>query len=157
MRQIFIALLLSTLAQSPTSPHRQSLPNLPVQRFVEDIRRKNIANVLSLYSPDAVFVDTTGHQYATPKALRKLYRQVFATYDSDLKLDLERIDVTGDITLPQATIVQRGSFDENLHTRGTKTIQRLCGHYTFAWMLQDNGRWLIQRMEWLSTTCPVNP
>ena len=102
-------------------------------------------------------MDTAGHTFSTPRALRKLYRQIFTAYDSDLNLDLERVDVSGDITLPQATIIQRGSFDENLHTRGTRVTQRLCGHYTFIWMLQDDGRWLIQRMEWLSASCLTNP
>ena len=157
MRLLFLALLLPIAAQAQHSARSQALPDLPVQRFVNDMRHKNIEDALSLYSPDAVFVDTAGHTFTTPKALRKLYRQVFATYDSDLKLELERVDVTGDITLPQAAITQRGSFDENLRTRSTKITQRLCGHYTFTWMLQDSGRWLIQRMEWLSTTCPTNP
>jgi len=151
MRPFFLVLLLFQ------TPAQQSLPNLPNQRFISDMRHKNIEDVLSLYAPDAVFVDTASHNYSTPKALRKLYRQVFATYDSDLKLELERTDVSRDITLPLSTIVQRGSFDESLHTRGTTITQRLCGHYTFAWMLQEDGRWLIQRMEWLTTTCPTNP
>jgi uncharacterized protein (TIGR02246 family) len=157
MRPFFLALLLPVLAQPQNSPKGHALPDLPTQRFIDDMRHKNLEDVLALYSPDAVFVDTAGHKYSTPRALRKLYRQVFATYDSDLKLDLERVDISGDTTLPLAIIIQRGSFDENLHTRGTNITQRLCGHYTFDWMCQDDGRWLIQRMEWLSAGCPATP
>jgi ketosteroid isomerase-like protein len=43
--------------------------------------------ILTSYTPGAVFIDPSGKRFSTPEQRRKLYDQVFATYDSDLHFD----------------------------------------------------------------------
>jgi len=145
----FIALLL----QAPT-PNAAS-PVLPTQQWIQDMQTKNLEDVLALYTPDAVFVDPEGHQFATPDALRKLYTQVFATYDSDLTRGKGTIAIQGNPEVAGAVAVESAEFTENLRTRATNTTAHLCGDYRFTYVLQQNGHWLISRMEWTSKACPA--
>ena len=130
-------------------------PNLPTQRWILDMQAKNLEDVLSLYTPDAVFVDPTGSQFTTPQALRKLYTQVFATYDSDLTRGKGTIAIQGDPQLPGTIAVESAAYTEDLRTRATNTVAHLCGDYRFTYILQKDGHWLISRMEWTSTPCPT--
>ncbi len=150
MRLLFLAAAL--LLQSPTPAQS---PNLPTQRWILDMQAKNLEDVLSLYTPDAVFIDPKGHQFTTPDALRKLYQQVFATYDSDLTRGKGTIAIQGDPQVAGAVAVEAADYTENLTTRATKTIAHVCGDYRFTYILQKDGNWLISRMEWTESPCPA--
>ena len=119
------------------------------------MQAKNLEDVLSLYTPDAVFIDPKGHQFTTPDALRKLYQQVFATYDSDLTRGKGTIAIQGDPQVAGAVAVEAADYTENLTTRATKTIAHVCGDYRFTYILQKDGNWLISRMEWTESPCPA--
>ena len=138
---------------------------IPVARFIDDMRDKNIDDVLSLYTPDAVFVDPEGHQFVGAQALRKLYEQVFATYDSDLTFFGFRTLITG--SYGSETVQQAGFYSENLRTRSTGIAQHVCGGYRVTYrpywghsyeqmgpMTHKAGSyWLISRQEWTSAPC----
>jgi len=145
----FVAILLQAPAPNAATP------TLPTQQWIQDMQTKNLDDVLALYTPDAVFVDPEGHQFATPDALRKLYIQVFATYDSDLSRGKGTIAIQGNPEVPGAIAVESAEFTENLRTRATNTTAKLCGDYRFTYILQQNGHWLISRMEWTSKACPA--
>jgi ketosteroid isomerase-like protein len=145
----FVAILLQVPAPNAATP------TLPTQQWIQDMQTKNLDDVLALYTPDAVFVDPEGHQFATPDALRKLYIQVFATYDSDLSRGKGTIAIQGNPEVPGAIAVESAEFTENLRTRATNTTAKLCGDYRFTYILQQNGHWLISRMEWTSKACPA--
>ena len=119
------------------------------------MQAKSLEDILSLYTPDAVFIDPTGKQFTTPDALHKLYEQVFATYDSDLTRGKGTIAVQGDPQVPGAIAVEAAEYNENLHTRATNTTAHVCGDYRFTYILQQNGHWLISRMEWTTKACPT--
>ena len=127
--------LLPIAAQLEVALPAQDRPQLPDTRFVDDMRTKNLEDVLSLYTANAVFLDPEGHRFATPAALRSLYVQVFATYDSD--------------------------YTEDLRTRATGEVQHLCGGFRFDWVRQPSGtgqaRWLIERMQWTAKPCAQAP
>ena len=150
MHLLFFAAL---LLQSSTS--NAAAPALPTQQWIQDMQTKNLEDVLALYTPDAVFIDPEGHQFGTPDALRKLYAQVFATYDSDLTRGKGTIAIQGNPEVPGAIAVESAEFSENLRTRATNTTAHLCGDYRFTYVLQQNGHWLISRMEWTSKACPA--
>ena len=150
MHLLFFAVLLFQ-----TSTPNTASPVLPTQQWIQDMQTKNLEDVLALYTPDAVFIDPEGHQFGTPDALRKLYAQVFATYDSDLTRGKGTIAIQGNPEVPGAIAVESAEFSENLRTRATNTTAHLCGDYRFTYVLQQNGHWLISRMEWTSKACPA--
>jgi len=129
---------------------------LPTQRWIQDMQTKNLGDVLTLYTRDAVFVDPDGHQFATPEALRKLYTQVFATYDSDLTRGKGTIAVQDNPQVAGAIAVESAEYSEDLRTRATNTTAHLCGEYRFTYILQQDGQWLISRMEWTNKPCATN-
>jgi uncharacterized protein (TIGR02246 family) len=143
------------LFQVPASGN--ATPALPTQRWIQDMQVKNLEDVLSLYTPDAVFIDPEGHPFATPEALRKLYVQVFATYDSDLTRGKGTIAVQGDPQVAGAVAVEAAEYSENLRTRASNTTAHVCGDYRFTYVLQKDGRWLVSRMEWTAKACPSTP
>src|SRR3954470_16438177 len=94
-RWLLVSLLLTSalslaqtaaMAQPKVDTCRLPGPSLPTQRFADDLRNKNLDDVLKLYTPRAVFIDPSGKQYRGP-ALLELFKQVFATFDSDIVLD----------------------------------------------------------------------
>jgi len=145
----FAAILLQASAPNAATPA------LPTQQWIQDMQTKNLDDVLALYTPDAVFVDPEGHQFATPDARRKLYMQVFSTYDSDLTRGKGTIAIQGNPEVAGSIAVESAEFTENLRTRATNTTTHLCGDYRFTYILQQNGHWLISRMEWTSKACPA--
>jgi len=151
MRLLLFAVTL-LLQNTPAQP---STPDLPAQRWTQDMQTKNLDDVLSLYTLDAVFIDPNGNQFTTPGALRKLYVQIFATYDSDLTRGKGTISIQGNPQVPGAIAVEAADFTENLRARATNTTAHLCGGYRFTYILQKDGHWLISRMEWNSKACPA--
>jgi ketosteroid isomerase-like protein len=146
------------------APTRASVPWPPTDRFVRDMRAKDIADVLSMYEETAIFIDPEGHTFIGAEALRKLYEQVFATYDSDLHLHRTALEPTGRIYSDlqpgrpvSALSVETGDYDEDLRLRATGAMTHLCGGYKFTWRFTDQGTWLISRMEWTSKTCEAAP
>ena len=149
MRLLFLAAAL--LFQTPAAP----APQLPTEQWILDMQAKNLDDILALYTPDAVFIDPQGHQFATPDAMRKLYTDTFATYDSDLKRGKGTIAIQGNPQVPGAIAVEAAAYTEDLTKHADHTTAHVCGDYRFTYVLQQNGKWLIQRMEWTSKPCPA--
>ena len=134
-----------TLGQSSTS---QSCPvssaSLPTDRFVDDMRTKNIRDVLALYTLNAVFIDPSGKRYRGSVALRGLYKKVFATFDSDLAMKAQALSPGKQ---PKVCI-ESGTYDEDLRLRANGSVQHYAGSYRFTYELQSTGQWLLSRQEW---------
>src|SRR3954462_4794654 len=134
-RWLLVSLLLtSTLSLAQTAAMAQPkvgtcrVPgsSLPTERFADDLRNKNLDDVLKLYTPGAVFIDPSGKQYRGP-ALLELFKQVFATFDSDIVMH-PRSRMRGKSS---KVCIESGSFVENLRTRATGTSQHNVGSYQF--------------------------
>ena len=154
--------LLSLLVQPaagifPHLPKGQQLPSLPTRQFAYDMRTKNIDDVLTLYTPDAVFTDPAGRTFGSPQALRSLYEDVFATYDAELEFTRVAIKVKGDASAAGTTAVETDAYHENLRTRKTSLVAEHCGEVTSTWVRQDDGRWIMSRQAWTESSCPVKP
>lgn len=68
---------------------------LPDERFVLDLHDKNVDDVLTLYTADAVFVNPDGSVAHSGPELRKLYQQVTSMLDSDLHLHTTMVEQMG--------------------------------------------------------------
>lgn len=135
------SLCLVALFLQASPPLPQTMPVIPDQRFVRDLHDKNVDDVLTLYTPDAIFIDPDGHRYSGP-ALRKLYEQVTATFDSDLHLKALGI------TRSDGIAIEHGTYTETLRNRATGKVQHIRGTYRFTAQVQSDGRCLFKRMLW---------
>ena len=135
-------LLASILSQAPSpTPSVASGVAAADERFVRDLHDKNIDDVLTLYTADAVFVNPDGHEIPA-SGLRKLYEQVTAALDSDLHLSTVRIKRHG------RTAVETGTYTETLGHRDTGKIDNIQGTFRFTFRREQDGRWRYTRMEW---------
>lgn len=141
---VFAAALAASpaLAGGCDSPARTNLD----ASFVRDMRAKDFA-VLRLYTVDAVFVNPDGARVSGAKSLRRLYRTVFSTYDSDLRLEPKIVSA---LAQGRLECVEAGAYTEDLRTRATGQVQHAHGRYRFTSRQGAGGRWRFSRMEWLS-------
>ena len=160
MRPIFLMLtVLTTQSQTPLpKAPPQSPPKimvLPRARFTQDMLTKNLEDILTLYTPDAVFIDPSGQEADSPATMRKFYEHIFATYDSDLVWGKTSTDFeTPHGNQKLLLVVQSGEYSENLGLRESGKTMHMCGDYKFSYIQQDSGQWLISRMEWTGSPCP---
>jgi uncharacterized protein (TIGR02246 family) len=154
MRLLLVATIL--LQSAVFLPHRHVPPSLPTRQYADDMRAKNLEDILSLYTPDATFTDPDGKTYSTPEDLRNLYQQVFTTYDADLTFTIKDQNVKYSDGLASSA-VESDSYEEALLTRATKIVQHVCGEVTFTWVRQSDGQWLIASQKWTSKACGATP
>jgi len=150
MRHLFAALLLLQ-ATAPQTPARQPMPVLPLQRWIDDMHTKNLADILTMYTPNTRFIDPDHHSFFSPDARRKLFESVFATYDSDLDIDV--FSSTAGTKPNPIAAVQSGYYHENLRLRASGQITVACGIVGFVWEKQHDGRWLISFQTWVIGRC----
>lgn len=118
--------------------------SLPTQRWVRDMRKKDLADIKRLLSPDIVFSDPDGTTYRGQTAVYDLYRKVFATFDSQLTMhSTSQVWDAG-----QRTCTEAGTFEEALRTRSDGSTKRFRGGYTFVFKLASKDRWLISEQKW---------
>lgn len=110
-------------------------------RFVVDLHDKKVDDVLTLYTPDAVFVQPDGHEVSGAE-LRTLYVQVTSTLDSDLHL--KRTSLKRNVN----TVIEDGTYTETLGHRDTGKVDEVKGAYRFTMHRDEDGQWRYSRMEW---------
>ena len=123
----------------------QSTPQvspLPDARFVQDLHEKNVDDVLTLYTADAVFVNPDGSMAHSGPELRKLYERVTAALDSDLHLHPETVQQMG------GSVEESGSYTETLRHRDTGKVDEVKGTYLFVGKREADGQYRYTRMEW---------
>ena len=119
--------------------------DLPTQRIVDDMHRKDTVDVVSLYDTHAVFIDPNGKRFRGAAALQSLYEGVFTTMDSDIVM-------TGrEWRSPDPnTCIEIGRYQEHLRIRATGATQYYEGGYRLTYKKQLDGSWRISRQEWIN-------
>ena len=135
---IALFLLIQAPAADPLQPDFQAALD---ERFVRDLHDQKIDAVLTLYTANAVFVNPDGSEHTGP-ALRKLYEQVTAAFDSDLHLKC--VGIKRNLN----TLIEDGTYTEKLGHRDSGKIDRVHGTYRFTVHLDADGKWRYSRMEW---------
>lgn len=142
-------------AAAPPNPCGADFPPPPNTRYTDDMRTKNIDDILNLYTSDAVFIDPTGNRTVGLEALRTLYQHVFAIYDSDLTFSPTQF--TRSALHGVHICTESGTYVENLRVRSTGAMLRPCGAYRFTYRLDHNHQWLLCRQEWTGPPLDQNP
>jgi uncharacterized protein (TIGR02246 family) len=148
MKLLLIATLAFAQAAAPSQAPHQPAPVLQDDRFVRDLHDKDVEDVLTLYTPNAVFVNPDGKTSKGLLEIRKLYEQVTTTYDSDLHLTTTKLRHTNN------AIIEHGRFTETLRIRATGATQQSSGTYVFLHERQPDGTWLIAMQKW--NTSPLH-
>jgi ketosteroid isomerase-like protein len=134
----------NAVAQTST---RVTLGNIR-ESWVQDLRTKQLEPILKFYAHDAVFLPPTGERITGSVALRILFQTTMATFDSDLALHSQNLEVSGDLAYDS------GDFDENLTVVATGARITSKGSYIIVFRRQPNGHWLIVQQVWTGTPPP---
>jgi ketosteroid isomerase-like protein len=150
-RRAAIAFLAMATILAPTfppyvaaAPQASALATLAKIRenWVQDLRTKQLEPILKFYAPDAVFLQPTGERITGSAALRALFQNVMATFNSDLTLHSQNLETSGDLAYDS------GDFQETLTTNATGAKMTSTGSYIIIFEYQAKGGWQIVQHAW---------
>lgn len=116
--------------------------------WVQDLRNKQLEPILKFYAADAVFLQPTGKRITGTTALRTLFQTIMATFNSDLTLNSQNFETSGDLAYDS------GDFEETLTTIATGAKITTKGSYIIIFKRQPNGSWQIVQHVWTGTSPP---
>ncbi len=118
------------------------------EAWVQDLHTKQLEPILKTYAPDAVFLQPNGDRITGSAALRTLFQNIMAMFNSDLKLHSQNLEASGDLAYDS------GDFEESLTViaSGTKITSK--GSYIIIYKRQQEGSWQIVQHVWTGTPPP---
>jgi len=118
------------------------------EAWVQALHSKQLEPILRFYSRDAVFLQPTGERITGAGALRSLFQNVMATFNSDLTLHSRNLEASGDLAYDS------GDFEETLTTIATGAKINAKGSYIIIFKHQPNGGWQIVQQVFTGTPPP---
>jgi ketosteroid isomerase-like protein len=115
------------------------------EAWVQDLHTKQLEPILKFYAPDAVFLQPAGERITGAAALRSLFQNIMATFDSGLTLHSRNLEASGDLAYDS------GDFDETLTTIATGAKINAKGSYIIIFKRQTNGSWQIVQQVFTGT------
>jgi uncharacterized protein (TIGR02246 family) len=116
--------------------------------WVQDLRTKQLEPILKFYASDAVFLQPNGDRITGSAALRTLFQNIMATFNSDLTLHSQNLETSGDFAYDS------GDFQETLTTIATGAKITSKGSYIMIFKRQHDGSWQIIQHAWMGTPPP---
>jgi ketosteroid isomerase-like protein len=107
------------------------------EAWVQNLRSKELEPILKSYAPDAVFLQPSGERISGSAALRTLFQNIMATFDSDLTLHSQNLEASGDLAYDS------GDFQESLTAVATGAKITSKGSYIIIFKRQPDGSWRI--------------
>jgi ketosteroid isomerase-like protein len=115
------------------------------EAWVQDLHTKQLEPILKFYAPDAVFLQPAGERISGAAALRSLFQNIMATFDSGLALHSRNLEASGDLAYDS------GDFEETLTTIATGAKISAKGSYIIIFKRQTNGSWQIVQQVFTGT------
>jgi ketosteroid isomerase-like protein len=156
-RRAAIGLLVLGTTLAPTfsrtasaAPQASTIVNLARIReaWVQDLHTKQLEPILKFYAADAVFLQPTGERITGSAALRTLFQNIMATFNSNLTLHSQNLETSGDLAYDS------GDFEETLTNIATGAKIATKGSYIIIFKRQPNGSWQIVQHVWTGTLPP---
>jgi ketosteroid isomerase-like protein len=146
----FATILAPTFSPAATAPQASTIVTLAKIReaWVQDLRTKQLEPILRFYAPDAVFLQPNGERITGSAALRSLFQTIMATFNSDLTLNSQNLETSGDLAYDS------GDFQESLTTIATGAKINSKGSYIIIFKRQPNRSWQIVQHVWTGTPPP---
>ena len=144
------ATILAPSFSPAASPQASTIVTLAKIReaWVQDLRTKQLEPILKFYAPDAVFLQPTGERITGSAALRTLFQTIMATFNSDLTLNSQNLETSGDLAYDS------GDFQEALTVIATGAKITSKGSYVMIFKRQPNGGWQIVQQVWTGVPPP---
>jgi ketosteroid isomerase-like protein len=120
-------------------------------QWARNLHDKLVEASVAEYAADSDFIDPGGNRVHGTVALRKLFRTITDTYDSDLVFQSQRVETSGDLTYDS------GTFQETLITRATGKPQESTGSYLTVYRRSKDGGWLIVAQMWAAPPLEQGP
>jgi ketosteroid isomerase-like protein len=135
----FVTILAPAFSATGAAPQASTLAALAKMRdaWVQDLRTKQLEPILKFYAPDSAFLLPSGDRIAGSAALRTLFQNIMATFNSDLTLNSQTLDASGDLAYDS------GDFVETLTTIATGAKVNSKGSYIMIYKRQTSGSWQI--------------
>jgi len=118
------------------------------EAWVQHLRTKQLEPILKFYASDAVFLQPNGDRITGSAALRTLFQNIMATFNSDLTLHSQNLEASGDLAYDS------GDFQETLTTIATGAKITSKGSYIIIFKRQHDGSWQIIQHAWMGTPPP---
>jgi ketosteroid isomerase-like protein len=118
------------------------------EAWVQNLRTKQLEPILKFYASDAVFLQPSGERITGSAALRTLFQNIIATFNSDLTLRSRNLETSGDLAYDS------GDFQETLTTIATGAKITCKGSYIMIFKRQADGSWQIIQHAWMGTPPP---
>jgi uncharacterized protein (TIGR02246 family) len=116
--------------------------------WVQDLRTKQLEPILKFYASDAVFLQPNGDRITGSTALRALFQNIMATFNSDLTLHSQNLETSGDLAYDS------GEFQETLTSIATGAKITSKGSYIMIFKRAPDGGWKIIQHAWMGTPPP---
>jgi ketosteroid isomerase-like protein len=113
--------------------------------WVQDLHDKKLEPILKFYAPDAVFLQPSGERITGAAALRNLFQNIMATFDSSLTLRSLSLETSGDLAYDS------GEFVESLTNIASGAKISSKGSYIIIYKRQAGGAWQIVQHVWTGT------
>jgi ketosteroid isomerase-like protein len=143
----FAATFSRTASAAPQASTIVSLARIR-EAWIQDLRTKQLESILKFYAPDAAFLQPTGERITGSAALRTLFQNIMATFNSDLTLHSQNLETSGDLAYDS------GDFEEILTTIATGAKIATKGSYIIIFKRQPNGNWQIVQHVWTGPPPP---
>jgi ketosteroid isomerase-like protein len=118
------------------------------EAWVQDLRTKQLEPILKSYASGAVFLQPNGDRITGSAALRTLFQNIMATFNSDLTLHSKNLEASGDLAY------NSGDFQETLTTIATGAKITSKGSYIMIFKRQPGGSWQIIQHAWMGIPPP---
>jgi uncharacterized protein (TIGR02246 family) len=107
--------------------------------WATDWSAKKLDQLMSLYSPDAVFFATDGGRFAGVSTIRDFFQKTLATNDPTIHMRRVATEQSGKLAY------ESGEYQETIVSGGHRSDAH--GHYLFVLRNRD-GHWLIAEQMW---------
>jgi len=140
------------LSHAQTVPEGKTLAALAGIRdsWVRDLHDKQLEPILKFYASDAAFLQPSGERITGATALRNLFQNIMAAFDSDLTLRSLKLETSGDLAYDSGEFVETLT---NISTTNISTGAKISskGSYIIIYKREAGGAWQIVQHVWTGT------
>jgi ketosteroid isomerase-like protein len=138
---ILVPASLTAAIGPPQAPGPRS-PGELRDEWVNDLRSKQLDHILTLYAPNAVFLQPSGARVSGQAALRDLFKNVMGSFDSELTLHVVNTGASGNL------VYEDGNYEETLVPLAGGPKIQMHATYLTVYRRQGDGTWRIVEHMW---------
>lgn len=123
------------------SPAAGAVARVRIQ-WAHFLNAKQIDPLMSLYAPNAVFLQPTGARISGAPTIRAMTQKIWSTLTPDITMHAVTTKIACDMAYDE------GDFQETLTSVSNGAKQRTQGQYVMIFKRDLHGRWLIAEQVW---------